>query len=84
MTRANGKPGKANLEKQLTIIAVVSVIITMILFFLLERKPGSGIFNTVFELFLMAGMTFVIIAINFFAIRLLAKKFRALVRKKKT
>ena len=74
---------KMRTEKQLTIIAVISIIITITLFFFLERKPGSGVFNTVFELFLMAGMTFVIIAINFFAIRLLVRKFRELVKKKR-
>lgn len=62
------------IEKQLTIIAVISVIITVILFFVLERKSGSGVFNTIVELGLTAGMTFLILSINFFAIRFFIRK----------
>jgi hypothetical protein len=70
------------IEKQLTIIAVISIIITAILFFVLDKKAGSGLFNTVFELVLMTGMTFLVIAINFFAIRFFIRKLTALFRKK--
>ncbi len=70
------------IEKQLTIIAVISVIVTMILFFMLEKKPGSGIFNTTVELMLTAGMTFLVIAINFFAIRFFVRKIAGLFSKK--
>jgi hypothetical protein len=70
------------LEKQLTIIAVVSIIITMVLFFVLEKKADSGFFNTAVELLLMAGMTFLVIAINFFAIRFFVSKIAGFFRKK--
>jgi len=71
------------IEKQLTIIAVISMVITVILFFFLERKPGSGIFNTLFELLLMTGMTFVVIAINFFAIRFFIRKIAGFFKTKR-
>jgi len=68
------------IEKQLMIIAVISMIITTILFFVLERKPGSGVFNTIVELVLMTGLTFLVIAINFFAIRFFIKKISRLLK----
>lgn len=70
------------IEKQLTIIAVISAIITMVLFFMLDRKSDSGFFNTAFEFLLVTGLTFLVIAINFFAIRFFVRKIAGLFAKK--
>lgn len=72
------------LEKQLLIIGAVAVVFTVTLYFTTgnNNKPGvSGTFNTIFELFLMSAMVFLVLAINFFAVRFFVRKVRELVRK---
>lgn len=72
------------LEKQLLIIGIVAVIFTAVVYFTTgnTNKAGfSGTFNTIFELFLMAAMVFLVLAINFFAIRFVMRQLRAFFRK---
>ena len=72
------------LEKQLLIIGIVAVIFTAVVYFTTGNTNTTGLsgtFNTIFELFLMGAMVFLVLAINFFALRFFVRKLREIVRK---
>ncbi|HLA55933.1 MAG TPA: hypothetical protein VK623_07515 [Flavobacterium sp.] len=64
------------IEKKITIIAIISVILTGVLFFLDSDPINESVFRISFELLLMAVFLFIIIAINYFAIAFCIKKAR--------
>lgn len=66
------------LEKKLLVIGIVSFILTMVLYFLDSDERTSSLFTTIFEIFLMTAMLFLVIAINFFAISFFVRKMRGL------
>jgi ABC-type multidrug transport system fused ATPase/permease subunit len=70
-----------NLEKKITIIAVISVMLTITLFWLDDDPPYENIFKTIFELLLMTILIFGIITMNFFAISFFVKRIKSLFRR---
>jgi hypothetical protein len=66
-----------SMEKKITIIAVISVVVTITLFWLDDDPPYENIFKTIFELLLMTILIFGIITMNFFAISFFVKGSKA-------
>ena len=69
------------LSKKLIVIAAISFVVTMVLFFLDSDPayPGfSGALKTVFEIGLMTFLIFCILAINYFALSFFIRKITKL------
>jgi hypothetical protein len=70
------------IEKKITIIGIISVIITIVLFCIDSNPKNQSIFRAVFEFSLMALLLFGIIAMNYFAIAFCIRKIGKLFKRK--
>lgn len=73
-----------NLQKKLIIIAIVSFIISISSFFILDGNKNPNLFMNVFEIGMLTVLIFLLLAINFFALMFCIKKVRQFIEKRNT
>ena len=63
-------------QKKLIIIAIISFIISVSSFFILDGKKNPNLFMNVFEIGMLSVLIFLLLTINFFALMFCIKKIK--------
>lgn len=70
-------------QKKLIIIAVISILFSVSSFFILDGKKNPNLFMNVFEIGMLSVLIFLLLAINFFALRFCIRKVKQYFASKK-
>ncbi|RZK10481.1 MAG: hypothetical protein EOO46_10620 [Flavobacterium sp.] len=65
-----------NSQKKLIIIAIISFIISVLSFFILDGNKNPNLFMNVFEIGMLSVLIFLLLTINFFALMFCIRKIK--------
>lgn len=68
-------------RKKIIIIAILSFIISIVSFIVLDGKRNPNLFTNVFEIGMLTVLIFLLLSINFFALSLCIKKLRQYIKR---
>lgn len=70
------------LQKKLIIIGILSILFSIVSFFVVGGERNPNIFMNVFEIGMLAVLAFFLFAINFFALAFCIKKIAGFLKKR--
>lgn len=68
---------------KLIIISIISLVFSVASFFVMDGNKNQNLFLNLFEIAMLTVLTFLLLTINFFAIRLCIRKVTEYIRDKK-